>query len=93
MKFEWDESKSDACFQQRGFDFAYVAHAFADPRRTVRPDNRFDYGEERFELLAAIESRIFVLVFTKRGDAIRIISARRANPREVRRYEDHSLEN
>lgn len=28
MNFEWDEAKSDACFRERGFDFAYAARAF-----------------------------------------------------------------
>jgi uncharacterized DUF497 family protein len=28
MNFEWDESKSDACYAERGFDFAYAARAF-----------------------------------------------------------------
>ena len=40
MEFEWDAAKSEACFVQRGFDFEYVAHAFIDPRRVVRPDRR-----------------------------------------------------
>lgn len=31
MNFEWDESKSEGCFTQRGFDFAYSARAFFDP--------------------------------------------------------------
>ncbi len=31
MEFEWDDAKSDACFKQRGFDFAYVLHCFLDP--------------------------------------------------------------
>ena len=35
MEFEWDDAKSDACFADRGFDFAYVAHAFLDEDRIV----------------------------------------------------------
>lgn len=90
MKFEWDEAKSDACFRDRGFDFAYAAFAFADPHRLIRLDNRHGYGEDRYQLTGAIESRIFVLVYTLRRDAFRIISARKANQREVRRYENRS---
>jgi len=45
MNFEWDEAKSEACFRERGFDFAYAASAFADPKRIVRQDVRFSYGE------------------------------------------------
>ncbi len=47
MRFEWDEAKSEACFVQRGFDFAYAARAFFDPDRVVRADERHSYGEAR----------------------------------------------
>jgi len=86
--FEWDSEKSDACVRLRGFDFAYAASAFADLHRIVRQDNRDDYGEDRYQLIGRIEGRLFVLAYTPRNDAIRIISARKANPREVRRYEN-----
>ena len=92
MNFEWDEDKSNACFRIRGFDFAYAAFAFADPDRIVRQDNRFSYGEVRFELIGRIEGRLFVLIYTPRHDGIRIISARKANSREVKRYENRSHE-
>ena len=45
MDFEWDEAKSEACFFERGFDFAYVAQAFFDPHRLNRADLRRNYGE------------------------------------------------
>ena len=90
--FEWDAEKSDACVRLRGFDFAYAASAFADLHRIVRQDNRDDYGEDRYQLIGRIEGRLFVLAYTPRNDAIRIISARKANPREVRRYENRPQE-
>lgn len=88
MNFEWDEAKNEACFTQRGFDFAYVARAFFDPNRIVHADTRRSYGEERYQLTGMIERRLFVLVYTPRHGAMRIISARKANQREVRYYED-----
>ena len=88
MNFEWDEAKSEACFAQRGFDFAYAARAFLDPNRIVRADTRHSYGEERYQLMGMIEQRVFVVVYTSRHEVIRIISARKANQREVRHYED-----
>jgi uncharacterized DUF497 family protein len=93
MEFEWDDSKSEACYTQRGFDFAYAANAFFDPHRWVRLDQRYSYGEDRFQLLAKIESRVFVLVYTPRPRTIRIISARKANTREVEEYENGPREN
>jgi uncharacterized DUF497 family protein len=93
MNFQWDEGKSDACFQTRGFDFAYAASAFADPDRIIWQDQRFSYGEDRFQLIGRIEGRLYVLIYTLRRDEIRIISARKANPREVRSYENRSHAN
>jgi hypothetical protein len=58
MEFEWDESKSESCFQERGFDFAYAARAFFDPDRIVQADTRHSYGEDRFQLMGAIELRL-----------------------------------
>ena len=93
MDFEWDEGKSDACFAERGFDFAYAAQAFFDPNRLIRADLRYHYGEDRFQLIGRIGARAFVLVYTPRAQAIRIISARKANAREVKHYENGSFEN
>lgn len=90
MQFEWDEAKSDLCFQTRGFDFAYAAFAFADPNRMIRQDTRHSYGEDRHQVTGLIEGRLFVLVYTHRNDVIRIISARKANQREVKQYENGS---
>ena len=88
MEFEWDEAKSDACFLQRGFDFAYALRAFIDPNRLVRQDHRWDYGEERYQLIGMIEQRVFFVTYTVRDSVIRIISTRKANQREVRDYEN-----
>ena len=82
--------KSDACFEQRGFDFAYVLKAFLDPDRVVRKDSRWDYKEQRYQLLGKIDERLFFVVFTFRGSVIRIISARKANKRELKIYENAS---
>ncbi len=92
MDFEWDEAKSSACFLELGFDFALAASAFADPDRIIRQDNRYSYEEDRYQLVGRIGKRLFVLTYTLRGGVIRIISARKANTREVKRYENRSYE-
>ena len=92
MKFEWDEDKSDACFKERGFDFAYVLRAFLDENRLIHQDTRWDYGEDRYQLLGLIEGRVFFVVYTLRVQSIRIISARKANRREVNDYENSTRE-
>jgi uncharacterized DUF497 family protein len=66
MEFEWDEAKSDACFHERGFDFAYVARAFFDPDRRIVADHRRAYGEDRFRMTGCIDGRVFVVVYTMR---------------------------
>ncbi len=92
MEFEWDESKSESCLSERGFDFLYITQAFDDPEGHTVRDLRWDYGEDRFRLLAQIEKRIFCVVYTLRGSVVRIISARKANHREVKEYEDRTRE-
>lgn len=93
MKFEWDQAKSDACLEERGFDFPYALHAFFDPDRLVRADRRWEYGEDRFQLVGQIDARVFVLAYTIRSSVIRIISARKANRREVEDYENSTRKN
>ena len=88
MEFEWDEAKSEQCHRERGFSFAFVVPAFADPHRRVERDERWDYGEVRYRLYGRIGGRLFVVAYTTRGRAVRIISARKANARERRRYGD-----
>jgi uncharacterized DUF497 family protein len=90
MDFEWDLAKSNACQRSRNFDFAYVISVFLDTTLLIEHDQRWDYGEERFRALGVIEGKVYMVVFTKRNKAIRIISARRANSREVKRYEKNS---
>lgn len=93
MEFEWDSEKSDACFTQRGFDFAYVLQAFLDAERMICKDARWDYGETRYQLLGAIDGRVFFVVYTIRGKIIRLISARKANQREIHDYENNDRKN
>ena len=76
--------------KDRGFDFAYAARAFFDPDRLVQEDTRYSYGEERYQLTRRIESRVYVIVYTLRNDSMRIISARKANQREVKQYENRA---
>ena len=90
MDFEWDDAKNDACFLRRGFDFAYAVRAFLDPHRIVAQDRRRDYGEDRYRLLGTVDGRVYVVVYTVRGSAIRIISARKASGKEVAEYEHNA---
>ncbi|WP_237573783.1 BrnT family toxin [Mycetohabitans sp. B7] len=50
-------------------------------------DDRADYGELREIGYVVINQRLYCVVFTQRGDTFRVISFRKANNREINRYE------
>jgi uncharacterized protein len=79
IRFEWDDAKNDRCMRDRGFGFADILPAFRDPNRRVQRDARRDYVEERFRLYGRVAGRLFVIAYTRRETATRIISARKAN--------------
>jgi uncharacterized protein len=86
MDFEWDSAKADANEAKHGVPFEVARRVFDDPARVVLEDARRNDGEERFVALGIVDDRIYIVAFTWRGETCRIISARRANAREIRRY-------
>ncbi len=90
MEFEWDEAKNSAGLERRGFDFAYAVRAFLDPQRIIAQDRRPDHGEDRYQVLGTVDGRACVIVRTVRGSAVRIISARKANRKEVTDHEHNA---
>ena len=64
----------------------HEANGFDWETALIRVDDRHRYGETRFKAMGLIGERLYVLVFTLRETAVRIISLRRANSREVKRY-------
>ncbi len=86
--FEWDEQKAESNEAKHAVSFPFITRAFDDDNRLTVIDNRRDYGEVRYITLARIEQRVYVLVYTIRGTVIRLISARKANSKEVKRYEN-----
>jgi uncharacterized DUF497 family protein len=54
----------------------------------VFPDTRKEYGETRYIALCYLEQRLHVLCFTETEKGIRVVSFRKANEREARRYEE-----
>jgi uncharacterized protein len=81
MDFEWDDAKSERNRHERGFDFATAAMIFDGPVQTTLDDRRH-YGEQRIIAIGEIDGEVLVVVYTDRGPARRIISARRANRKE-----------
>lgn len=87
MEFDWDPGKRAKTIAERALDFVEVLPGFQDPRRRITVDSRKDYGEIRYNMLATCNGRVFHVTFTQRGAITWIISARKANKREQRRYE------
>jgi hypothetical protein len=88
MEFEWDERKARQNIAKHGVRFEYAARVFLDPRRLDAEDDRREYGEQRRITLGRIEGRLFAVAYSLRGKIIRLISARKANERERRKYDE-----
>jgi len=87
VRYEWDEAKRIKNLLTHGVDFA-DAEKFQWQTAKVIIDNRHEYPEQRFIATGLIEKRLYVMAFTMRSGAIRIISLRKANKREVKIYEE-----
>jgi len=86
VKVEWDYLKATLNLEKHNVDFADAVTVLDDDLAiTIRDETS---GEERFVTLGIDAlGRLLVVVYTSREDCIRIISARKATPRERRRYE------
>lgn len=85
MRFEWDENKRLINIRKHGIDFADVPSMFELDTVTVI-DDRFEYGETRYQTLGLLKTRIIMVVHTESEAVIRIISARKANKYEEETY-------
>ena len=86
MELEWDSRKTTANLSKHGVDFADAATVVYDDQAITIPEERS--GEERFVTIGMDAlGRILVVVYTWRDERLRLISARKATPRERRQYE------
>lgn len=86
MEIEFDPNKNETNREKHGLSLDLFADLDFETV-VVEPDTRRDYGEDRFKLAALLNGRLHVACFCIREDKYRIISLRKANPREMRRYE------
>ena len=86
MKIEFDPAKSTKNARERGLPFQLVER-FDWEHAMFSEDTRFPYPESRFTALGFIGARLHVVCFTPISEGLRIISFRKANKREIRRYE------
>jgi uncharacterized protein len=86
MKLEFDPAKSERNLRERGLPFELVER-FDWERALLSEDTRFPYPERRYVALGFVGQRLHVVCFMPVLDGIRVISFRKANEREARRYE------
>ena len=80
MQYEWDDAKAAENLRKHDVDFTDAATAIEDPNRIEEVDTRFEYGEERLQIIGLARSRVLVVIATRRDDdTCRIISARKAD--------------
>lgn len=86
IPISYDEAKSARNARERNLPFSMV-ESFNFGTACYELDNRNDYREARSLALGFLGHRLHVLCFTPVGEGIRVISFRKANPREIRSYE------
>ncbi|WP_375610741.1 MULTISPECIES: BrnT family toxin [unclassified Bartonella] len=95
IRFEWDEAKAKSNLRKHRVSFEIAARVFTDPFAMVKQD-RIENGEYRWQTLGLVDGFLLLLVAhtvhdDKDGiEVIRIISARRANLKERKHYEEES---
>ena len=88
-RFEWDARKAAGNLTKHGVSFDEAITVFGDPLNVLISDPDHSIGEKRYLLLGTSNrQRLLVVAFAERPPRTRIISARRANRRERRKYEE-----
>ncbi|WP_116653658.1 BrnT family toxin [Pelagibacterium sediminicola] len=91
MKIAFDPNKNERNIRERQLPFDNAAD-FDWETAMVAIDDRFDYPEARYVAVGFVRERLHVLCFTLIADGIRVISFRKANSREVKRYEQKATD-
>ena len=86
-EYSWDETKNRENLTKHGLGFQDVRAVF-DGACVTFEDTRRDYGEPRFITFGRLKGRVVVIAHTPRGRRTRVISMRKANSREARRYRE-----
>ena len=86
MEFEWDDWKRALVLREHKVDLLYAARILHGPVVT-EPDDRQDYGEERFKSIGLVNDECFVVVYTRRENRIRLITAWKGGRRNHEQYQ------
>lgn len=88
LTFEWDKDKARRNRSKHRVSFEEASTVFSDPFSRTIADPLHSEHEDRSVILGESHRRLLVVVFTERGENIRIISARTASRRERKDYEE-----
>ncbi|MEN3146292.1 BrnT family toxin [Neorhizobium sp. IRAMC:178] len=88
LNFEWDDQKAAANLAKHGVGFAAATAVFRDPFAFDTEDRSMDYGEIRRRIIGLGNGRFLTVIYTERGETIRLISARKTTRAERREYDD-----
>lgn len=90
MDFEWDERKNRENIRRRGISFRQAVKIFQGDILEWE-DTREDYGEIRMITIGRAERRLLRVIYTKRGNSTRIISARKVDKNDRQKYHNAFL--
>ena len=92
MQFEWDDEKEKINIRKHGIDFTTAARVFKDENRLEIYDEAHSDTEDRYITIGVIDevTYIVMVVYTERGETVRLISARKATEQERKMYYDYS---
>jgi len=85
-KFEWDERKNAINIKKHGISFEEAVAVFSDPKRCEFYDRVHSLIEKRWLTIGLAGLKILSVSFTERTDKIRLISARKANKKDMEVY-------
>ncbi len=89
MSYEWDPAKARANFAKHGVRFADAVSVLEDDLALTMRDPSSDEEERWITIGTDALSRVIIVVYTRRKDNVRVISARPATAREKAQYEEH----
>lgn len=87
MEFEWDEAKRVEIYRKHGVDLLQAALIFENDV-LEKEDTRKNYGEKRMIALGMVDGEVYIVVYTKRNEVYRVITAWKGGQRDREAYEN-----
>ncbi|MBI1217077.1 MAG: BrnT family toxin [Rhodobacteraceae bacterium] len=85
-EFEWDEAKRQKTLEKHGIDLFDAAEVLATDHLLLPARSEI---EQRTIALGVVNGEVIAVIFTLRGDTIRLITARKARRNERKQYQAH----